>query len=390
MKKTYKTISLAFLAILCLSSCKENKRSEKLQDTVTTKEKRSIWSKEQANLWYNNQPWYIGANFNPNSSINQLEMWQEDTFDPKQIDKELGWAENIGMNCMRVYLHDLLFKDDQKGLFSRMEQYLTIANKHNIKTLFVLFDSCWDPFPESGTQRDPKPHVHNSGWVQSPGQKVLQDSTQYGRLEKYVKETVGRFKDDNRILGWDVWNEPDNMTGPSYEAVEIPNKGELVLNLLDDVFIWARSANPSQPLTSGVWIGDWSKHDTMKSIHKLQLEESDIVTFHNYDNPEEFEKRVKQLQRYGKPMMCTEYMARPNGSTFQGFLPIAKKYKVGMINWGLVDGKSQTKYPWDSWTKTYTAEPPVWFHEVFHTDGTPYMEEETSFIKQITSEVNSK
>ncbi|MCR8668688.1 cellulase family glycosylhydrolase [Aestuariibaculum sp. M13] len=388
------TLNKILVAVLLASSLISCKNKEKNNTEVKTEtavlEKREIWTKEKANEWYSHQPWYIGANFNPSTSINQLEMWQKDTFDPETIDKELGWAENIGMNSMRVYLHDLLFKDDPEGLFNRMEKYLTIANKHNIKTLFVLFDSCWDPFPELGVQRAPNPHVHNSGWVQSPGQKVLQDTTQYSRLENYVKRTIEHFKDDKRILGWDVWNEPDNMTGPSYEAIEIPNKVELVFNLLDDVFIWARSVNPSQPLTSGVWIGDWSEHAKMKPIHKLQMEQSDIITFHNYDTPEEFESRVKQLQRYEKPMICTEYMARPNGSTFQGFLPIAKKYNVGMINWGLVDGKSQTKYPWDSWTKTYTAEPPVWFHEVFNTDGTPYLPEETLFIKKISSEVNNK
>jgi hypothetical protein len=387
LKNTPYALTLA--ASLMLFSCKENK--EKVADTAPAAPavERTIWNKEQATEWYGKQPWLVGANFYPSTAINQLEMFQADTFDPATIDKELGWAEDIGMNCMRVYLHDLLYKQDPEGFFKRMDQYLALAEKHRIKTLFVLFDSCWDPFPATGKQRAPKPHVHNSGWVQSPGQKVLQDSTQYARLEKYVTATVGHFKNDNRILGWDVWNEPDNMTGASYEKVEIKNKVALIGKLLPQVFAWARAANPSQPLTSGVWQGDWSE-SSINDFHKMQLEQSDIITFHNYDKPADVENRIKQLQRYGKPMICTEYMARPNGSTFQGFLPIAKKYNVGMINWGLVDGKSQTKYPWDSWTKTYTAAPPVWFHEVFNTDGTPYKPEETKFIKQITASLNSK
>ena len=316
-------------------------------------------------------------------------MWQEDTFDPKRIDEELGWAEQIGMNTMRVYLHDLLHKEDAEGLYKRMDTFLEIADKHHIKILFVLFDSCWDPFPESGKQRAPKPHVHNSGWVQSPGQKALQDTTQYPRLEKYVKETVAHFKGDQRILGWDVWNEPDNMTGPSYEKVEIANKVDLVYNLLGKVFKWARESNPSQPLTSGVWAGDWTEAN-LKPIFKLQLDQSDVISFHCYDKPKDFLKRINELKRYGKPMLCTEYMARPNGSTFEGFLPIAKENKIAMINWGFVDGKSQTKYSWDSWTKKYDAEPELWFHEVFHTDGTPYKKSETDLIKKMTSEVNNK
>lgn len=389
-----KKINLFLLIILscALFSCKDaNKEKEELvvNNEKETSESRKIWSKEKANEWYDNQPWLVGANFNPSTAINQLEMWQEETFDPETIDKELGWAEDIGMNTMRVYLHDLLHKNDPEGLYKRMDEFLEIADNHGIKTLFVLFDSCWDPFPEAGEQRDPKPHVHNSGWVQSPGQEVLQDSSQYDRLEKYVRETIGEFKNDDRILGWDVWNEPDNMTGPSYEDVEIPNKVELVLPLLKDAFGWARAANPTQPLTSGVWIGDWSDPENMEPMHKMQLEQSDIITFHNYDSPKDFEKKIKDLQRYGKPILCTEYMARPNGSTFQGFLPIAKEYNVGMYNWGFVDGKTQTKYPWDSWTKTYTSEPDVWFHEVFRNNGEPYDDEETELIKELTAEVNT-
>ena len=380
------------LAGILLVSCNKTKSSseEEKNATTTAVEKREIWTKEQANAWYAKQPWLVGANYNPITAINQLEMWQEDTFDPKRIDEELGWAEQIGMNTMRVYLHDLLHKDDAEGLYKRMNTFLEISDKHHIKIVFVLFDSCWDPFPKSGKQRDPKPHVHNSGWVQSPGQKVLQDATQYPRLEKYVKETVAEFKDDNRVLAWDVWNEPDNMTGPSYEAVEIKNKADLILPLLEKAFQWARSTNPSQPLTSGVWVGDWSDETKMLPMHKLQLAQSDIISFHNYNKPQDFEKVIKQLQRYGKPLLCTEYMARPNGSTFEGFLPIARKYNVGMINWGFVDGKSQTKYSWDSWTKKYDAEPELWFHEVFHTDGTPYKKAETDLIKKMTSEANAK
>lgn len=379
------------LAGILLVSCNKTKSSseEEKNAATTAVEKREIWTKEQANSWYAKQPWLVGSNYNPSTAINQLEMWQEGTFDPKRIDEELGWAEQIGMNTMRVYLHDLLHKEDAEGFYKRMDIFLEIADKHHIKILFVLFDSCWDPFPESGKQRAPKPHVHNSGWVQSPGQKALQDTTQYPRLEKYVKETVAHFKGDQRILGWDVWNEPDNMTGPSYEKVEIANKVDLVYNLLGKVFKWARESNPSQPLTSGVWAGDWTKAN-LKPIFKLQLDQSDVISFHCYDKPKDFLKRINELKRYGKPMLCTEYMARPNGSTFEGFLPIAKENKIAMINWGLVDGKSQTKYSWDSWTKKYDAEPELWFHEVFHTDGTPYKKSETDLIKKLTSEVNNK
>jgi hypothetical protein len=353
-------------------------------DSAGSDSVRSIWTAEEANAWQAKQGWLVGPNYTPATAINQLEMWQEDTFDPETIDKELGWAADLGMNTARVYLHDLPYEEDSTGFISRIDHFLRLADKHGIRPLLVFFDSCWDPFPVSGKQRAPKPHVHNSGWVQSPGQEALKDSTQYPRLERYVKGIVTHFANDERILGWDVWNEPDNMTGPSYEAVEIKDKVSYVLPLLEQAFDWARSANPSQPLTSGIWAGEWSTHEGLKPIEKLQIEESDIISFHNYDTPEDFEKRIQQLQRYGKPLWCTEYMARPNGSTFAGFLPIAKKYNVAMFNWGFVDGKTQTIYPWDSWTKTYTDEPPLWFHDIFRGDGTPYKQEETAIIKDLT------
>ncbi|MFC5683083.1 glycoside hydrolase 5 family protein [Flavobacterium sp. MAHUQ-51] len=388
-RNTLTAIVLFSLSIISCNVSKSEFKKSHVSSILNSNIKREIWSKEIANDWYSKQPWLVGANFNPITAINQLEMWQADTFDPKRIDQELGWAEAIGMNVMRVYLHDLLHKDDPKGFYKRVNEYLKIAHKHHIKTLFVLFDSCWDPFPVSGKQRNPQPFLHNSGWVQSPGQKALLDTTQVHRLEKYVKETVAHFKDDKRILGWDVWNEPDNMNRPAYDKVELVNKEELIYHLLQKTFEWARSSNPSQPLTSGVWAGDWSEKG-MKPIFRLQLEQSDVISFHCYDKPADFRNRINELKRYGRPMLCTEYMARPNGSTFEGFLPIAKENNIAMMNWGLVDGKTQTKFPWDSWTRKYDSAPPVWFHEVFNTNGVPYIKEEADFIKKITAESKSK
>src|ERR1044071_1420896 len=125
------------------------------------------WSEQKARDWYARQPWLVGSNYNPASAINQLEMWQADSFDPQRIRPELGWAEGLGMNTMRVYLHDLLWQDPE-GFKRRLDQFLSIAAKHKIKPIFVLFDSVWDPDPKPGKQRAPRPGVHNSGWMQRP------------------------------------------------------------------------------------------------------------------------------------------------------------------------------------------------------------------------------
>ncbi|QJU59322.1 cellulase family glycosylhydrolase [Sphingomonas sp. AP4-R1] len=345
---------------------------------------RDRWVPAQAQAWYDKQPWLVGANYLPATAINQLEMWQADTFDPARIDLELGWAEKMGMNTMRVFLHDQLWAQDREGFKARLDTFLAIAAKHHIKPLLVLFDSCWDPAPKLGPQHPPIPGVHNSGWVQSPGIAALQDSAQHPRLRAYVEGVIGAFAKDERILGWDLWNEPDN---PAEQYRGQPkNKADLVTALLPHVFAWARSVDPSQPLTSGLWTGmTWAPTDTHRPIEAVQLAQSDILSFHDYGWPESIEKRIAMLEGYDRPILCTEYMARGAGSTFDGSLPIGKAHKVGMINWGFVDGKEQTRLPWDSWKRPYVLEEPtLWFHDVLHTDGTPYRPAEVKLITTLS------
>jgi hypothetical protein len=342
------------------------------------------WSAKQANEWYASQPFLVGSNFIPSTAINQLEMWQADTFDLPTIDRELGWAQSLGMNTMRVFLHNLLWQQDSAGFLRRMDQFLQVADKHHIRIMFVLLDSVWDPNPKLGKQRDPRPHVHNSGWVQAPGAESLKDEARWNRdLKPYVVGVIGHFHDDKRILMWDLMNEPDNENN-SYKAQELPNKAEVALRLLREEWNWARSAGPSQPLTSGVWRGDWASDDKLSAMESFQLQNSDVITFHSYDPPDKMKSRIASLRRYGRPIVCTEYMARPRGSTFAAILPLLKAAEVGAYNWGFVNGKSQTIYPWDSWEKTYTGEPPVWFHDIFRKDGSPYDPKEVTLIKHLT------
>lgn len=354
------------------------------------------WSAAKANAWYAKEPFLVGSNYIPANAINELEMFQADSFDPATIDKELAMAQSIGMNTMRVFLHDLLWQD-AAGFTKRLDQFLSICAKHKIRPMLVLFDSCWDPLPKLGKQHEPTPGIHNSGWVQSPGAEALSDVSQYPRLEAYVKGVVGAFKNDNRILAWDLWNEPDNGNDNSYGQnhtikTELPKarKIAIVTRMLPHVFQWARVAGATQPLTSGVWIyrtpEDWQNAAKWSPMEKVQFENSDIITFHQYSKPADLEKVIPALASFGRPVICTEYMARGVDSKFQTHLPIAKKAKVGMINWGFVAGKTQTFLPWDSWQKPYVngREPAVWFHEVFKQDGTPVDAAEVAAIRQAT------
>ncbi len=347
---------------------------------------RPQWTAQQANAWYAKEPWRVGSNYIPDDAINQLEMWQADTFDAKQIDWELGLAEHTGMTTMRVFLQDQLWTQDPKGFLDRMDQFVAIADRHHIKPLFVLFDSCWDAHPHLGKQKDPTPGVHNSGWVQSPGIDRLENKADYPELESYVKGVVGHFAHDDRVLGWDVWNEPHDQADT--DTIHNTADTQLVEALLPQVFQWARDADPDQPVTSGLFDGgDWSPatEDKLTLIQKTQLEQSDIISFHSYAWPEEFENRVVQLEGYNRPIFCTEYMARSAGSTIDTVLPVGHDHNVAMFNWGFVDGKTQTRFPWDSWEHPYvTHEPVVWFHDLFHKDGTPYRQREIDIIRKLT------
>jgi len=346
------------------------------------------WSIESANAWRERVGWLVGANFLPSNAVNQLEMWQDDTWSPAVIDRELGWAAALGMNSMRVFLHDLMWEGDGSAYLRRIDEFLSIAAQHEIGVLVVFFDSCWHPFPRRGTQRPPEPHVHNSGWLQSPGITVLRDPARFDALEGYVKGVIERFKDDPRIHGWDIWNEPDNANVGSRGSRDFgERKAEVVEPLLLRVFEWAHAVRPSQPITSGIWKGEFEP-GTLSSLQRLQLALSDVVSFHWYQDAESTLTKVRQLGEYGRPILCTEYMCRqvpwatPPGSTFQAILPALQAHGVGAYNWGLVAGKSQTQYPWDSWQQQYDAAPLPWFHDVLRPDGSAYDEAEVAFLKE--------
>jgi endo-1,4-beta-mannosidase len=324
----------------------------------------NVWSVEKANAWYAKHKWINGANFTPSTAINQLEMWQAATFDPSTIDRELGYAESIGFNAMRVFLHSVAWKADPKGFKERVNQYLSIADKHHIQTIFVFFDDCWNGNPQPGKQPDPKPGVHNSGWVKDPGRK-LTTPEDFAELKAYVDDILNTFKHDQRVLLWDLYNEPGNGNPYFKSAV-----------LLEKVFAWAHQVNPDQPVTSGMW--NWELED----MNKIQFKNSDVITYHCYEPPERHEQIVEMLKISGRPVICTEYMARPRNSTFINTMPMLKKENVGAINWGFVSGKTNTIYAWDKPIPD-GSEPKLWFHDVFRKDGTPYDVKETDLIKQL-------
>jgi hypothetical protein len=351
------------------------------------------WNIEQIAKWYASQPWLVGCNFIPSSAINQLEMWQVESFDPGTIDRELKWAEGLGFNAVRVYLHDLLWWQDAPGFKGRIHHYLDLAHKHGMQTIFVLFDDCWHDDPHLGKQPEPRPGVHNSGWVKSPGTKMIKDPSGWGRLEDYVTDIVSTFRSDERVVVWDVYNEPGNGFLVSFNLpvilryasilaqfaryFSLPRKTE---GLLMKAFSWARAALPQQPLTAGLW---YLNAKLEARFNPIAQKLSDVVSFHSYFNLNTTSRIVDKLKEGLRPVICTEYLARSAGSTFEDLLPYYKKEGLGCFNWGLVSGKTQTMY---SWQDHYPSgeEPPLWFHDILRPDGTPYNLREVEVIRKTT------
>ena len=325
------------------------------------------WSEAQAHQWGKENGWLCGSNFSPSTAINQLEMWQAESFDPVTINRELGWAESIGMNVMRVYLHHLAWQTDREGFKKRMDTYLDISEKHGIKAIFVFFDDCWNPTYAAGKQPDPKPGVHNSGWIRDPGDLIFTDPSLVKTLESYVKDVLTTFKDDKRIVMWDLYNEPGNS---DYNEKSFP--------LLENVFVWGWEIRPAQPLSSGPYNG--KENDKIQEIRKFQIESSDIITYHNYDGPEQHQKMIDSLKEYNRPLVCTEYLARKYNSLFFNITPMLKKQNIGAINWGLVTGKTNTKYTWGE-VVSDGSDPELWLHDILYQDGKPFKQEEVNLIK---------
>lgn len=325
------------------------------------------WPEQKANEWYSRQGWIRGCNYQPSTAINQLEMFQAATFDTATINRELGWAEELGFNAMRVFLHHLLWTADKEGFKKRLDTYLGISSRHGIKTLLVFFDDCWNDTAWLGTQPEPKTGVHNSGWVRDPGTMIYTHPDTLKVLEAYVKDVMTTFKNDNRILMWDLYNEPGN------------NKQlEKSLPLLKSVFQWARTVAPSQPITAGVW----NNGPGFQNINRFQLDNSDVITYHNYGYVDVHRNAVDSLKKFGRPLVCTEYMARRNGSLFQTIMPMLKEQNVGAINWGFISGKTNTIFAWDT-PMPDGKEPVLWFHDIYRKDKTPFSNYEVQFIKSI-------
>ena len=214
-------------------------------------------------------------------------------------------------------------------------------------------------------RRKPVAGIHNSGWTPSPGPKLADDPNIWPELEAGITAIVSRFAADPRVLGWDVYNEPGNSERFSRS-----------LPLLQAAFHWVRQANPSQPLTSGLW--HWEER--FQEINTYLLEASDVVTYHEYAGLDTAQMTLARMQEQERPVLCTEWMSRPLGSRFESHLPMFRTENIGCFFWGLVNGRTQTHFPWGSVENA--PQPDVWFHDLLDSEGQPYRADEVALIRE--------
>ena len=348
------------------------------------------WPIERINAWHAAQPWRVGCNFVPSTAINQIEMWSDDSFDIETIARELGWARDLGFNAMRIYLHDRPWARDPNGFKRRIDRVLHEADIRGIGALVVFFDDCWHE-PTDGPQPAPRPGVHNSGWARSPGKQRLLDRSSWGELEAYVSDVVDAFARDRRVLAWDAYNEVTNIWMPSlslsetdrtaaWAAIEAerPAQAAAAFDLMERTCAWIRARDPEQPVTVGVWNHpDDELNDRLVAL-------SDFISFHHYRSPDSLEGLIERLLIHDRPLWCTEYLSRRDGALFETHLPIFKRHRIAAFNWGLVDGKSQTKFAWTDPPGIAEADP--WFHDILHANGVPYAPDEVAFMKKLLLE----
>lgn len=341
---------------------------------------RARWSQDRARSWADETGWLNGCNFSPSTAANQLELWQADTFDPETIDRELGWAATTaGLNTIRLFLHDLAWQVDPAGFLDRVDRVLDLAAGHGISVMPVLFDGIWDPDPRPGPQRAPRPGIHNSTWLQGPGAAVLDDRSRWPSLRPYVEAVLERFGDDGRVVAWDLFNEPDSPN-VAYARRDPANKPDLVADLLEQVWDWAEAVDPVQPLTVGVYLFPNRHPERASRVGRIALERSDIVSFHCYQGEAGLREAIATLRSQGRPLVCTEWMGRPGSPV--ALAQVLHDEGVGAYMWGLVDGRTQTRFPWTSWLRRTGPDAP-WFHDLLHSDGRAYDEQEVALLRSL-------
>jgi hypothetical protein len=356
------------------------------------------WTETDAKEWLQARPWVCGFNFLPSTAVNFIEMWHADTFDMPAIERELGWAADIGFNAIRVNLPFLGWQNDRDGLLDRLDRLMGAAASVGIETVPCLFDDCGfgGDEPTWGPQPDPFPGIHNSRAVASPGRAAVLDASLRPSLEAYVRDVIATYRNDPRILFWDLYNEPGNRmdfdkTKYSQFDAELERHAH---SLMEKSFAIARDIGPDAPLSVAAWttpLPDNDAHPYQTEIDRSALLHSDIITFHSYWNRKRVAQFIDYLEVLDRPIICTEWMARQIDSRISDQLQLFHDRGVGCFQWGLVKGRTQTWLPWpDDLVRAHGGriDRSVWFHDLLDENGEPYDPTELETIRALTGKVD--
>lgn len=322
------------------------------------------WSEERIWAWWRDIGVIRGVNYIPRSCVNSIEMWMEETFDPETLSEELGWARDCGFTAVRIPLQFAVYQLDPQGFLDRLDRFLSIAKNRGLLTVPVLFDDLnrAGREPEVGPQPPPVPGAHNAQWVPSPGPSRVTDPQRWKELEEYMKSVLNRFRNDRRVLYWDLYNTAGN-----------DGLWDRSLPLLERSFDWAREVNPSQPIAVPAW------RELGSPMSARKLERSDLITFQSFDSAQMVESQIQLLKRFNRPIVLVDFLMRQRESRLETILPVCATYGVGWFSRGLAQGRTQI-WVQDSAFANPQA-PDLWQADVLKSDGAAYDRREIDLIR---------
>ncbi|MEK0316788.1 sialidase family protein [Cohnella sp. 56] len=356
------------------------------------------WSTDKAWNWYQKQGWIVGCNYVPGNCINTTEIWQAYNHDKVRtvIEKELALAAYTGINSIRMLLPYEVWQHQHDGFMSRFDAFLDLIEAYGITLMPIFFDDCGrGPVefasggqPRFGKQPDPVPG-HHGGYPPrqvvhsvNPTYHMADNRDNWPEMERFVRELVGKYRQDTRILAWDIWNEPGNSGSGGYGNV---NKS---LEAMEAAFAWAREMDPVQPLTAAPWdfYHDYFERCSPGELTPIELravELSDVVSFHYYGPLARSEQLIEAFKAHGRPLFMTEWLHRPFNNEVKEHLPLFKREGIACYHWGLVNGKTQTHEPWD-WIMDMDLDFSAWQHDLYKPDGSPYRHAEIELFRSLT------
>ncbi len=349
----------------------------------------NIWSEEKAWNWYNNTPWLRGCNFMGSDCANRIDQWQEMGFEERLAvaDRELKLAAETGFNTVRLVLEFIVWEQEHDGFMERLDRYLSTAYQYGIRSMLVFGNDCMPPKDEFYRPLKLGPQVYDWGYhggrkhsqhdrLAQMGYHLLDEPELAVRHYAWVREIMEVYKDDPRVVIWDLYNEAGNSLR---ENTSFPHVKEF--------FRIAREINPSQPITSCLH-KKLFRNSQMPEMEQFILENSDIISYHNYSSYEDNIKIIKHLKSYGRPVIVTEWLGRCLHNTVQELFPLFYLEKIGCYNWGFVAGRYQTYEPWNgTWTdydngKADHVDFTKWFHDLYRPNYRPYDPKEVKLIKE--------